>query len=231
MQNRRRQETRSPDVSLDAMTQWQQEEIDASFWEELGQSDPGRVCRRTLASYDAEAEGYRIALLHRDYTIYPFRRFIQREGDTAGGSHRHGDILFDEALVLVLYLLRAQEIPLAGRQQTEKDLPGGETFFRGPHELSRMPILKRFGRDPVGFRQAAASLGGRRLDFGEAAYRFTALPRIPVDYILWPEDDEFPARLTILFDASVSGHLPLDVLWALVHLTTRRLVHAGSESS
>jgi hypothetical protein len=231
MQKRRRQETRSPNVSLDAMTQWQQEEIDASYWEELIHLDPGQVCRRTLGSYDSEAQAYRIAMLQRDYVIYPFRRFIRREQDSPGGSPRHGDVLFDEALVLVLYLLRAQEIPLAGRQQTDKDLPGGETFFRGPHELSRRPVLKRFGRDADGFRRAAESLGGARLDFGEAAYRFTALPRIPVDYILWPEDDEFPARLTILFDASVSRHLPLDVLWALVHLTTRRLAEAGSESS
>ena len=228
MQKRRRKETPSPSVSLDAMTQWQQEEIDAAYWEELITLDPAEVCRRSLGTYDPEEEAYRIPLLHQEYTIHPFRRSITRETDPAARSHRSGDILFDEALVLIIYLLRAREIPLAGKQQTEKDLPGGETFFRGPHELARRPILKHFGRNPEAFHGAAASLGGQRLDFGDAAFRFQALPRVPLDYILWAEDDEFPARLTIAFDPTVSDHLPLDVIWALVHLATRRLVDAGS---
>jgi hypothetical protein len=231
MQKKRRKETPSASVSLDAMTQWQQEEIDAAYWEEFITLDPAEVCRRSLCTYDPADGAYRIPLLHRGYTIHPFRRSITRETDPATRSHRSGDILFDEALVLIIYLLRAREIPLAGKQQTEKDLPGGETFFRGPHELARRPILKHFGRNPEAFHRAAASLGGKRLDFGDAAFRFQALPRIPLDYILWAEDDEFPARLTIAFDPTVSDHLPLDVVWALVHLTTRRLVDAGSESS
>jgi len=231
MQKRRREETPSASVSLDAMTQWQQEEIDAAYWEELITLDPAEVCRRSLCTYDPEDGAYRIPLLHRGYTTHPFRRSITRETGPATRSHRSGDILFDEALVLIIYLLRAREIPLAGKQQTEKDLPGGETFFRGPHELARRPILKHFGRNPEAFHGAATSLGGQHLDFGDAAFRFQALPRIPLDYILWAEDDEFPARLTIAFDPTVSDHLPLDVVWALVHLTTRRLVSAGAGSS
>lgn len=228
MQKRRRNETRSPSLSLKAMSQWQQEEIDAAYWEELIALDPIEVCRRSLGSYDPEKEAYRIPMLDRGYTIQPFRRSIARETNLPAGSHRYGDVLFDEALVLVIYLLRAKEIPLVGKQQTEKDLPGGETFFRGPHELARWPILERYGSDPKGFHRAAAFLGGKRLDFGDAAFRFQALPRVPLDYILWVEDNEFPARLTLAFDATVSQHLPLDVVWALVNLTTRKLVDAKS---
>ena len=231
MQKKRRTETPSPSVSLDAMTQWQQEEIDAAYWEELITLDPTEVCRRSLGAYDPEEEAYRIPLLYQEYTIHPFRRSITRERDPAARPRRSGDVFFDEALVLIIYLLRAREIPLAGKQQTEKELPGGETFFRGPHELARRPILEHFGRNPEAFHGAAVSLGGQHLDFGDAAFRFLALPRIPLDYILWAEDEEFPARLTIAFDPTVSHHLPLDVVWALVHLVTRRLVDAGSASS
>jgi hypothetical protein len=231
MQKRRRRETRTPTVSLDAMTQWQQEEIDAAYWEELIKLDPNDVCRRSLGSYDPEEEAYRIPMLHEGYRIHALGKRIARETDLSAGSHGHGNILFDEALVLILYLLRAKEIPLAGHQRTEKDLPGGETFFRGPHELSRRPIIKRFGRDPEAFHEAALCLGGQRLDMGDGAFRLQALPRVPLDYILWAEDEEFPARLTIVFDATVSEHLPLDVIWALVNLTTRRLVAAAPASS
>lgn len=227
MQKRRRKETRPPTVSLDEMTQWEQDEIDAAYWEELRALDPAEVCRRSLGSYDTETEAYRIPLVHRVYRIYPFRTAIAREG---AAPDRYEKISFSEALVLVLYLLRSKEIPLAGRQLTEKDLPGGATFFRGPHEMPRRPILKRFGRNPERFIRAALCLGGRRLDYGDAACRFQALPRVPLDCILWTEDEEFPARLTLAFDATVSEHLPLDVIWALAHLTTRRLVEADEAS-
>lgn len=224
MQERMRKETRSPSAFPDAMTQWQREEIDAGYWEELIALDPAEVCRRSLSQYDPEEEAYRVPMLRQEYTIHPFRRVITRERLPAARAHRFGDILFAEALVLIIYLLRAREIPLAGKLQTEKELPGGETFFRGPHELARGPVLKHFGRNPEAFREAAAALGGQRLDFGDASFRFQALPRVPLDYILWAEDEEFPARLTIAFDSTVSDHLPLDVVWALVHLTTRRIV-------
>jgi hypothetical protein len=228
MQKRRRKGTRPPTVSLDQMTQWEQEEIDPAYWEELATLDTDEVCRRSLASYDAKQEAYHMPLLNQDYRILPCRRFIARDRDASAPSHRYEGICFSEALVLVIYLLRAKEIPLARKQQTEKDLPGGETFFRGPHELSRQPILEHFGRNPEGFLRAGSSLGGERLDFGDAAFRFWALPRVPLDYILWVEDDEFPARVTLAFDATVAGHLPLDVIWALVHLTTTRIVEAAS---
>jgi hypothetical protein len=226
MQKRRRRETRSPTVYFDQMTQWEQDEIDSSYWEELMKSDPGDVCRRSLGSYHPAEEAYRIPLLNQGYRVFPSRRAIEREKATTVRSLRYDSISFSEALVVVIYLLRSREIPLAGKQKTEKELPGGETFFRGPHELPRKPILKRFGRNPEGFLRAGSSLRGQPLDFGDAAFRLTALPRVPLDYILWAEDDEFPSRLTLAFDPTVAEHLPLDVIWALVHLASRRIVEA-----
>lgn len=229
MQERRRKQTRPPTVSLEQMSQWEQEEIDPAYWEELTKLDPSEVSRRALVAYEPREERYRIAMLNQGYTVQPFRRSITRETTAPAPSCGYDRICFSEALVLILYLLRAREIPLAGKQVTEKDLPGGETFFRGPHALPREPILMRFGRNPEGFVRAGLSLDGKPLDFGDGAFRFQALPRVPCDFILWGEDDEFPARLTIAFDASVAQHLPLDVLWALVHLACRRILEAASE--
>ena len=48
-------------------------------------------------------------------------------------------------------------VPATGTVTVET---GGETFFRGPHELARRQILKHFGRNPEAFHGAAASLGG-----------------------------------------------------------------------
>jgi Domain of unknown function (DUF3786) len=230
MQKRRRKQTRPPIVSLDPMTQWEQDEIDPAHWEELVTLDPDDVCRRSLGSYDKQVDAYRIRMLNGGYNVFPYQRAVTRETEGSDPSRRYGDISFAEALVLVMYLLRAREIPLAGKQKTEIDLPGGATFFRGPHELPRKAILERFGRNAEGFLRAGLRLGGRLLDFGDAGFRVQALPRVPLDCILWAQDEEFPARLTFAFDTTAAEHLPLDVIWALVHLTTKRILEADSES-
>ena len=52
-------------------------------------------------------------------------------------------------------------------------------------------------------------------------------PEFPLEYILYAEDDEFPAQLIITFDRTIDRHLPLDVIWALVNVTTQRILKAG----
>lgn len=231
MQNRRRSERRPPSPHLEDMAQWEGEEVDAAYWEELLGKDPQEVCRAASVAYDPDRECYRVPFLDRSYLVDPVRRSAVPEEQADASGLRHDRTAFADTLVLVVYLLRARPVPLCERQTTEKELPGGETFFRGPHELPRVPLLKRFGADPQGFRQAGRALGGETLDFGDAAFRLNVLPRVPLDCILWAEDEEFPARLTCAFDASVAEQLPLDVIWALVHVTSRRLLAAGNKAA
>ena len=123
-----------------------------------------------------------------------------------------------------MYLLRAREIPLAGIRVNEKELNGGALFFRGPHALSKEPLEEKFARDPQGFLRAGLSLGGSATGRGDGAFELRALPRIPLEYIFYAEDDEFPAQLIITFDRTIDRHLPLDAIWALINITTRLLV-------
>lgn len=231
MQKRRRMEHRPPTAALKSMLQWKDEEVDPSHWKELERMVPGEVCRRALVTFDAGAGAYRIPFLNSLYSVFPFRRSVSAGRPETCDAFHHDEASFAEALVLVLYLLKAQDLPLSGKQQTERELPGGGTFFQGPHELPREPILKRFGRDAGAFLEAGMRLGGQRHPYGDAAFRLQALPRIPIDYILWAEDDEFPARLTVTFDSTAAEHLPLDALWALVHVVTARLIESGIPSA
>ena len=136
---------------------------------------------------------------------------------------------FQEYLVLLVYLLKAQDRPLEGKKVSERELPGGELFFRGPHALLKEPLEKKFGQDPQGFLQSGLGLGGRETGNGDASFELQVLPRIPVEYILYVEDEEFPSQISINFDSSISRHLPLDVIWAIINLTSRRLTQNSEE--
>lgn len=193
------------------------------YWQDLATQDPFAIARKALVVYQP-GEGYKIPFLNRTYRCRPENNQLQQENDPGKPLN------FQECLVLLMYLLRAQESPLEGKKVSERELPGGELFFRGPHALSKEDLEKKFRRDPQGFLQAGLGLGGQESGQGEASFELRILPRILVEYILYVEDDEFPAQVTITFDRSISRHLPLDVIWAMINITSRRLSTFSKDS-
>ena len=48
--------------------------------------------------------------------------------------------------------------------------------------------------------------------YGDTAVTMNVLPRIPVTYVIWEGDEEFPANATVLFDATAQYYLPTEDL-------------------
>jgi len=228
MQKRMRRSTRPPSMNLANMSAWAVDELDPSYWRALMDSDPEQVCRTSGASFLKNEEAYRIHFLGCTYHLYPFRRHAARVVSAGGRRRRRLEhISLGEAVILLNYLLRAKDTPITSKWVTERDLPGGLTFFQGPHHLTRGPVLARYGSDPEGLVSAGVALGGRPIQHGDAAIHLEVLRRIPLRYILWEADEEFPAHLTILFDASITEYLNLDAVWTLVHIASTRLAAVG----
>jgi len=185
---------------------------------ELRSLKPEEVCARACVKFSREGF-YSIDSMGGEYRIY-----IDEKGvDETGGDPLAADPEFQ--LTLFSYLIHAQEIGLTGKWVSEKDLRGGSTFFRGPHQLPAAPLVKKVGRDAELFLEAGKVLGGKPLDFGDASLEFSVLPRVPLACVLWVEDEEFPARVSFLFDSSIEAHLELDVILALVSSVVRKLLY------
>ena len=129
----------------------------------------------------------------------------------------------DLQVILITYLLNAHAIPLANRLVAGSSLKGGKTFFQGAHRFPVEPLVERYGINPTGFFDKGLSMGAQPERYGDAGLRFPALPRVPVVMVLWQGDEEYPARLSVLFDASIAQHLPLDAIYALVTVICRRM--------
>jgi hypothetical protein len=65
-----------------------------------------------------------------------------------------------------------------------------------------------------------------KCEFGDASIKLFILPRLPFTIVIWENDDEFPARASLLFDQTASVHLPLDALLAAVNLTIEAIIIA-----
>ena len=62
------------------------------------------------------------------------------------------------------------------------------------------------------------TLGGSIEQYGDASLRLYPLPRIPVVFSLWLEDEEFPARADLFFDSTCDLQLPTDIIWSIAML-------------
>ena len=117
------------------------------------------------------------------------------------------------ALLLMHYLIQASAIPEDGHWITYRELPGATLFEKRFHQMAIQPLLNVYGNDAEGLKKAGESLGGLPMDrTGDAAYRFLALPKIPISFILYLGEDEIPSTVNILFDAAAPSYLPTEDL-------------------
>lgn len=182
----------------------------ASLWEKLREQNPETICYRAGVTYSNKSD-YAITFLNNHFHIYPDQEKITTEQETVLSSYHYSEF------VLLSYLVHAQDIPLSHNWISEKELPGGSTFFQGPHRLYEPQLIERFGNHGDKFLRIGKGYGGQTLAYGDVSLAFSALPRISLALVLWLEDDEFPARITYLFDSHTSQHFALDVVYALCH--------------
>jgi hypothetical protein len=193
--------------------------VHPSLWERLSQADPDAVCRRSGVQFDKTAGSYLIDFLQERYRISPgTREFALVSKSTLSGAPS-----IDLQVIIFTYLLSAQEIPLADRLVAVGSLKGGKCFFQGPHSFPLDPLIAQYGFDIKGFMDRGLFLGGVQEVYGDVSVRFPALPRVPVVMVLWKADEEFPPRLSVVFDATVDQQLPLDAIYGLVTEICRRM--------
>jgi len=127
-------------------------------------------------------------------------------------------------ILLIRYLTAPEVCDPVGEWISEKELPGGATFFRGPHRLLVEPLVERFCRDPEEIKARGQELEAQFVDHGDCALCFFPFPTIPVIYVLWSGDEDFPASGSVLFDGSIVRWFSLDMIFLLVQQLILRIV-------
>lgn len=202
--------------------------IDSFHWDKLSKLHPTDVCNRTEALYNPTREGFLLPVYNQRYMILPKEKNIFRVG--------WNDQLVEEELhpffylMVLVYLTDAKDTKPTHTWVSEKDLKGGSTFFRGPHSLLVKELEDLYGRNPDAFLKAGKKLGGSEILYGNKGFALEVFPKVPISYILWEGDEEFPSKIGVLFDSTIESHLPLDIIWCLVAETSRRLIGQPSGS-
>jgi hypothetical protein len=192
---------------------------DTLQWQDLAGRSLEELANFTLARPLPDG-GLQFRFLHQEICVdIPHQRLLRAKNGQNGPLE---DPLLE--LVILVYLNKVNAIfPLDRDIVGLQDLKESH-FFVGPHELRTAKVIDRYGRDPEGFRRAVAALDGRLVDMADAAGRLLPFPRIPMYFLMWFADEEFPADLKVLFDRSIEQVLPADAIWALINRVAQALV-------
>jgi hypothetical protein len=183
--------------------------IDPIHFNDLAAKDPGAVCKRADCRYDQAEEKYTLTVWGEDIHVFARRFKIESMSSNVYSGY---DVFH---LFAIHYLLGAKDIEVAGTWISEKDVPGGPTFFRGPHRIPTDLVSNRFGNDLDGFKKRCVQLNGQPVQMADAAFIFQITSRIPVACLYWVGDDDFPAEFKLLYDSTISEHLATDIIYAL----------------
>jgi hypothetical protein len=119
---------------------------------------------------------------------------------------RSGKTLTPQEQVLVLhYLSGARGKSLAGKWISYQEIPDGRFYMDAFIRRAKNPLVGTFGEKPELLHDLAVSAyGASSFDHGDVSVVFDAFPYVPLVFILWKGDDEFPPDGNILFDESVA---------------------------
>jgi hypothetical protein len=156
--------------------------------------------------YNREAEAFFVRYLTEEYKVtFPFGE--------VGYAQKNDPVPITVKVILLHYLLRAGGQPLKKQWISFKDIPEGGMLYLEPFNNRVINyLLAVFGKKPGLMIEAGKVLGGENTSFGDHSVQLLILPHLPITYVLWENDDEFPARATVLFDATAPFYLPTEDL-------------------
>jgi hypothetical protein len=186
-------------------------------WEILSTLTPADVCKAASVTYDAASASYQV-------TSFGMHVIVSEHDKKISSTDPGSDVLLGKLgpffrLSVLWYLVSARDIACSNRPVGFEHIRGGDIFTRGSHVIPLDSVANKYGKNREGFIEKGKSLGAELMTYGDASLRLAPLPRIPVILTLWLEDDEFPARLDLMFDSTCDMHLPTDIIWSIAMMS------------
>jgi len=164
----------------------------------------------------------------REKDVFSFSAFgepciIRPEGITLGGKPLTGP----KGILIALYARNArrepvQHNPLKSFKEIKDSMPY-QGAFTTRSERSLVPFVSPIQRCK---KKVIEAFDGHENEGASGDFSFTVypLPKIPLYYIFYCADDEFPASVTCLFAANAELFLPVDGLADVAEYTAKKII-------
>ncbi|VFQ45791.1 DUF3786 domain-containing protein [Desulfoluna butyratoxydans] len=154
----------------------------------------------------ADDNTWHIPFFGRTHTITP-----HAISDEAGQEANH----ITWVLLSKYLLLCPENAPQDDSLVTYKDFKDAAPYVGGFRNTASQPIATHFEGAVEALEKQCRAFGGQPFATDvscELAFRFQALPRIPVVLLFNDADEDFPAQATLLFQQDASAYLDMECL-------------------
>lgn len=160
---------------------------------------PEDASRRAAVEYNPATGVFTVPFLNEKHLVsFPDGKITKEDG---------GEVSLTNKVCILHYLTHASDCTLTGRYVTFKELPNGSIYVGPFNNRAIRPLVSIFGKRPEALLKAAQKIGGTRADMGDYSVTISVFPKIPITFVLWEGDDEFPPSGNVLFDSSAPFHL------------------------
>jgi len=163
---------------------------------------PNELAFRANVKYNETEKEFIVPFLTQEHRV----KYSSGEVYKPGGA----DVPIVNKILILHYLNSSKGTPLKNKWISFKELPSGQIYINPFNNRAIRPLVTIFGEKPEQMIKAGIAIGGKEEKMGDASVVISAFPLVPVAYVIWRGDDEFPPSGTILFDESAPDHLPTE---------------------
>lgn len=186
---------------------------------DIRSKNPATVCAQANVEYSADLRRYCVSFFGRPYIVDVENGKVF---DKAAGNH----CSIGAALLILHYLIYAQDVEPSGQWITLKEVPHGGAFFYPAFQKQVLDVIvNAFQYDLASFERAAALLNGKQVGMGDRAAVFNTLPKIPLAVVVWRADEEFGGSASILYDKTIEYFAPMETIIAFGYCLSHKLVN------
>ena len=192
------------------------------------------ACQRLLekgipsCSDNTGAQVYKISENHYQIKIaYLNRAICISAPEFTFSAEDTQDISMREKILILHYLCNGDGAPQNNTLINFKQLRSGNTYYPSFEGRCLKPLVRLFNERPVHVTEHLKHLGGEEVSFGDWAIKLQAFSSVPVIFVIWKADDEFPAEGNILFDTSIESYLSTEDIVVLCQQIVLQIIKAA----
>ncbi len=196
-------------------------------WRLLKEFSPEEISRKADVQFDLSSYTYICQSFGQK--LYISVKDEKISSNSAIGNFLVNNLSYLSKLSILWYLIQAKEISLSGNLVKPSKFQGGNIYLKGSHKLPLDTIAEKFGKNSEEFFYKGMTIGGCKLGYGDFSLQLLPFPRVPVVFIIWKGDEEFPSNCSLLVDSTCELHLPIDIIWATVMMSTNLMLQKADE--
>jgi hypothetical protein len=134
-----------------------------------------------------------------------------------------------EKILILHYLANANTDALTGSLITYRQIKSGSVYFPTFEKRSIIPFTKFFAENSESLLEVANHIDAEKYDSGDMAIKIMAFPYVPLYFVLWKADDEFPPSGNILFDETIEKKLSAEDIAVLSQQIVFKLINISKK--